>query len=56
MQRIMIVSDSHRKHGNLAEAIYNFVMEIGIFAAPKSLSSPGGPVTGVINMVDFKIS
>ena len=23
MQRIMIVSDSHRKHGNLAEAIYN---------------------------------
>ena len=23
MQRIMIVSDSHRRHGNLAEAIYN---------------------------------
>ena len=23
MQRIMIVSDSYRKHGNLAEAIYN---------------------------------
>ena len=23
MQRIMIVSDTHRRHGNLAEAIYN---------------------------------
>ena len=23
MQRIMIVSDSHRRHGNLAESIYN---------------------------------
>ncbi|MFR4338690.1 MAG: hypothetical protein ACLT33_12340 [Lachnospira pectinoschiza] len=23
MLRIMIVSDSHRRHGNLAEAIYN---------------------------------
>ena len=23
MQRIMIASDSHRRHGNLAEAVYN---------------------------------
>ena len=23
MQRIMIVSDTHRRHGNLSEALYN---------------------------------
>lgn len=40
----------------LAEAIYDFVMEIGIIAVPKSLTSPAGPVSGVINMADFKIS
>ena len=40
----------------LAEAIYNFVMEIGILAVPKSLTAPNGPVSGVINMVDFKVS
>lgn len=42
----------------VAEAIYNFVLEIGIMASPKgTLMAPpgttGGPVTGVINMNDF---
>ncbi len=46
--------------GPLADAIYNFVLSIGIIAAPKgTLMSPGGltpaPVTGVINMNDFII-
>ena len=31
MQRIMIVSDTHRKHGNLAEALYREGALISLF-------------------------
>lgn len=40
----------------IAEAIYDFVKEIGITATPTTLVSPSGPVTGVIKMPDFTIS
>lgn len=41
----------------LAKAIHNYVMQIGITAVPKTLAIPGiGPVTGAINITDFKIS
>ena len=40
----------------LAEAIYNFVKEIGIVATPKALISPHGPVIGTININEFKIT
>ena len=40
----------------LAEAIYNFVLEIGITAKPNQLVAPNGPVSGVININEFSIS
>lgn len=42
----------------IAQAIYKFVSQIGITAMPKTLTTttPGNPITGVINMKDFIIS
>lgn len=40
----------------LAKAIHNYVMQIGITANPTALVSAGGPVTGAITPLDFKIS
>lgn len=40
----------------IANAIYDFVKSIGITAVPKTLVSPSGPVTGSINITDFKIN
>ena len=40
----------------LANAIYNFVKEIGITAVPTTLMSPHGPVTGSIKLNEFTIT
>lgn len=41
----------------IANAIYDFVKSIGITAIVKgTLTNTGGPVTGTINPIDFKIS
>lgn len=40
----------------IADAIYKFVLQIGIDAAPLKLKTTQGPVTGEINQTEFKIS
>lgn len=40
----------------IADAIYKFVLQIGIEATPMKLKAQNYPVIGVINQTEFKIS